>query len=103
MTTDRRPNAAAAAARQRRNGILAKWDGFLVRMLRHAHYIGRRRLRRGLRTVAGIGLMVGGVFGFLPVLGFWMFPLGLFLVILDIPGTQRALTRWLYRQRNRHR
>ena len=103
MTTDRRPNSTAEAAQQRRNGLFAKWDELLVRGLRHAHYVGRRRLRPGLRTVAGIGLMVGGVFGFLPVLGFWMFPLGLFLVILDIPGTQRALTRWLYRQRNRHR
>ncbi len=103
MTADRRPASAAAAARPGRNGFIVKWDGFFVRMLRHAHYVGRRRLRPGLRTVAGIGLMAGGVLGFLPVLGFWMFPLGLFLVILDIPGTQRALTRWLYRQRDRHR
>ena len=101
MTADRRPTSAAA--RPGRDGFIAKWDGFLVRMLRHVHYVGRRRLRPGLRTVAGIGLMAGGVLGFLPVLGFWMFPLGLFLVILDIPGTQRALTRWLYRQRDRHR
>lgn len=103
MTADRRPNSTAETVQQRQNGFFAKSDEFLVRMLRHAHYVGRRRLRRGLRTVAGIGLMAGGVFGFLPVLGFWMFPLGLFLVILDIPGTQRALTRWLYRQRDRHR
>lgn len=30
-----------------------------------------------LRWVLGILLIVGGVFGFLPVLGFWMIPLGI--------------------------
>ncbi len=28
--------------------------------------------------------MVGGVFGFLPILGFWMIPLGLAIAALDI-------------------
>ena len=38
----------------------------------------------GLRTVLGLVLIVGGVFGFLPVLGFWMIPLGLAVILLDV-------------------
>lgn len=43
--------------------------------------------------------MVGGLFGFLPILGFWMLPLGLAFVALDFPPAQRRLDRWLRRQR----
>ena len=58
---------------------------------------GRLRLPFGLRTVLGLMLMLGGVFGFLPVLGFWMFPLGLVLVALDVPPLRRRLQGWLHR------
>ena len=60
---------------------------------------GRDRVPRGLRTVIGVLLMVGGLFGFLPILGFWMLPLGLAFVALDFPPAQRRLDRWLRRQR----
>jgi len=39
--------------------------------------------------------MVGGVFGFLPVLGFWMFPLGLAFIALDIPFTAHRIEDWM--------
>ena len=46
-------------------------------------------------------LIVGGVVGFLPVLGFWMIPLGLLFLAPDVPFLQRpilhALT-WLERR-----
>ncbi|WP_375570270.1 hypothetical protein ABWH93_18850 [Seohaeicola saemankumensis] len=62
---------------------------FLVRV--------RRRVPPGLRLVVGLLLMLGGVFGFLPVLGFWMIPLGLGVAALDV----LPLWRWLRgRQRN---
>lgn len=35
---------------------------------------------RLLRIMIGVSLLIGGVLGFLPVLGFWMIPLG-FLVL----------------------
>ena len=41
--------------------------------------------------------MVGGVFGFLPILGFWMFPLGLALIALDLPPTCKTIERWMER------
>ena len=33
---------------------------------------GQNRLPPGIRSLVGVLFMVGGVFGFLPVLGFWM-------------------------------
>jgi hypothetical protein len=49
---------------------------FLVRV--------RRKVPPGLRLVAGLLLILGGVLGFLPVLGFWMIPLGLGVAALDV-------------------
>jgi hypothetical protein len=39
--------------------------------------------------------MVGGVFGFLPVLGFWMLPLGVALIALDLPPTRHRIEHWM--------
>jgi hypothetical protein len=38
-----------------------------------------------LRATAAVLLMVGGFAGFLPVLGFWMLPLGILLLAQDVP------------------
>lgn len=57
------------------------------------------------RIIVGILLIIGGFLGFLPVLGFWMIPLGLAVLSYDIPAVRRwrrALTvrfsRWLARR-----
>ena len=55
----------------------------------------RRRVPPGLRLVLGLLLIVGGVFGFLPVLGFWMIPLGVAVAALDI----RPVWRWFRKGR----
>ena len=39
--------------------------------------------------------MIGGVFGFLPILGFWMLPLGVAFVALDIPSTRHKIDDWM--------
>ena len=51
----------------------------------------RRKIPPGLRLVAGLVLIVGGVFGFLPVLGFWMIPLGIAVAAADV----LPLWRWI--------
>src|SRR5688572_9067379 len=38
--------------------------------------------------------MVLGVFGFLPVLGFWMIPLGLLILSVDLPRVRRGRRRF---------
>jgi hypothetical protein len=49
---------------------------------------------RWVRWPLGLSLIAGGLFGFLPVLGFWMLPLGALLIGEDIPPFRRA-TLWL--------
>ena len=36
------------------------------------------------RVALGIGLILGGTLGFLPILGFWMVPLGLLVLSIDL-------------------
>jgi hypothetical protein len=50
---------------------------------------------RWIRWPLGLALVVGGVFGFLPVLGFWMIPLGALLIGEDIPPVRRVTLRML--------
>lgn len=57
----------------------------------------KTKLPRGVRSIVGLLFMVGGVFGFLPILGFWMLPLGLALIALDLPPTRKSIERWIER------
>lgn len=41
------------------------------------------------RMAIGVLLVLGGVLGFLPILGFWMVPLGLMVLSIDIPAVRR--------------
>ena len=56
---------------------------------------GRDHVPFGIRSLVGALFMVGGVFGFFPLLGFWMFPLGVALVALDIPWTRHKIHDWM--------
>jgi hypothetical protein len=47
-----------------------------------------------LRWPAALILVVAGVLGFLPILGFWMIPLGLVLIVQDIPPLRAPLARF---------
>jgi hypothetical protein len=51
---------------------------------------------RLIRIPAGLALMIGGVFSFLPILGAWMLPLGLMLLAADIPPLQRPMARFAH-------
>lgn len=50
-----------------------------------------------MRSVVGAALMVAGVFGFLPIAGFWMLPLGAAFIALDIPWTRHHIHAWMAR------
>jgi hypothetical protein len=48
-----------------------------------------------VRIPIGVVLILGGIVGFLPILGFWMIPLGLIIMAKDIPLLQPTLVRFL--------
>ena len=55
-----------------------------------------------VRIGLGILLVAGGLIGFLPVLGFWMIPLGLLVLSVDLPIVRRwrrQLTVWWHREK----
>ena len=47
------------------------------------------------RIPVGIALTAGGVVGFLPIVGFWMVPLGLAVIAQDVPVMRPPLARLL--------
>lgn len=69
------------------------WFGRAERALHWAD----RTLPTGLRAPLGVLLAAGGLIGFLPILGFWMLPLGLAFIALDIPPLRRRLVAWVAR------
>jgi hypothetical protein len=58
------------------------------------------------RIVIGAGLVGGGVLGFLPILGFWMVPVGLLVLSQDLNFVRRGrrrITLWWARRRQTRR
>jgi hypothetical protein len=58
------------------------------------------------RIGIGSGLVVCGCLGFLPILGFWMLPLGFLVLSQDVPVVRRAergVRLWWLRRRRRRR
>jgi hypothetical protein len=65
---------------------------------RHWHLPKSKPIRIGL----GIILVALGLLGFLPVLGFWMIPLGLLVLSVDLPIVRRwrrQVTVWWHKKR----
>ena len=65
---------------------------------RHFHLPQSKPIRVGL----GILLVAFGLVGFLPVVGFWMIPLGLLVLSVDVPIVRRwrrQLAVWWHRDR----
>lgn len=58
---------------------------------RHVH-LPRSRV---LRIVIGVALIIGGLVGFLPVVGFWMIPLGILVLSVDLPWARRMRRRFV--------
>ena len=78
---------------KRQSGLKRQTKAFSYRVLAWA----KTKLPPGIRSLVGLLFMAGGVFGFLPILGFWMFPLGLALIALDLPPTRKSIERWMER------
>lgn len=79
-------------------------------MSKHRIDFGGRRVplprSRALRIALGVALVLGGLVGFLPVLGFWMVPLGILVLSVDVPAARRLRRRtvvWWERRRRAKR
>jgi len=57
--------------------------------------------RASIRIGLGVGLIIGGLLGFLPVLGFWMIPLGLLVLSQDLPAVRRWRRSFVVRMERR--
>src|SRR5690625_6595760 len=86
---------------QRQLAQLGETSPFLKRIIQ---FLTQKHLWL-LRLPLGVVLVVGGTLGFLPILGFWMVPLGLLLLAVDVPALRpvvagavvrgrRLLRRW---------
>lgn len=75
------------------------WRARARRIRRRVQVWSKRHLPPGVRLILGLVLMVGGVLGFLPVVGFWMLPLGVAVAALDVV----PILRWLGLRRKRRR
>lgn len=72
----------------------------LSRMQRRVPYLGRTlQFGSRLRALTGVLLILGGLMGFLPVLGFWMLPLGLLLLAVDLPVLRPSVSSGMVRMR----
>lgn len=70
----------------------ARLPGWMARFI---EWVRKPELRL-LRIFAGILLVLCGFVGFLPILGFWMVPLGLLLLAQDIPFLRRPVVNAIY-------
>ena len=70
----------------------------LLRFVHRALLWSDRRLPRGVRAGLGACLVIASPLGFLPVLGFWMLPLGLGLIALDVPSWRRRVLDYFARK-----
>ncbi|HWA04033.1 MAG TPA: hypothetical protein VG819_10960 [Rhizomicrobium sp.] len=73
----------------------ARPQGHKLRFGGHSIRLPRSRLGR---IALGIGLLIGGMLWFLPVLGLWMLPLGIMVLSIDFHPLRRLRrrfdTRW---------
>lgn len=74
-----------------RDRACTAWDGARRAHARSLSWAARI-LPPGLRLIVGLILIAAGALGFLPVLGFWMIPLGIGIAALDIAWLWRWMT-----------
>ncbi|MBV9991862.1 MAG: hypothetical protein JOZ72_11280 [Alphaproteobacteria bacterium] len=65
--------------------------GHSLRFGRHTIKLPRSKFQR---VALGIGLLIGGLLWFLPVLGLWMFPLGIMVLSIDFHPLRRMRRRF---------
>jgi len=74
---------------------LDRLQGMLPRWAARTLHRARRPSAVWVRMPSAVLLIGGGFLGFLPILGFWMLPLGLALLAIDLPFLRPPLARVL--------
>ncbi len=72
---------------------------FVITAMRRANYVAVRRMWPGSRAAVGVVFCVGGLFGILPILGFWMLPVGVLFIATEVPAFRPPMLHWLVRQK----
>lgn len=73
--------------------IIERYQAKMPRwMARFIDWIRKPELRV-TRVISGVVLVLLGFVGFLPILGFWMVPLGLLLLAQDVTFLRRPVVR----------
>jgi hypothetical protein len=97
MTFGGGSSLVAEARKQKRFGIDPQTGKLMLGSIR----IPMPRSRIG-RIAVGVALVIGGILGFLPILGFWMVPLGFLVLSQDLPFVRRQkrkIASWWARRR----
>jgi len=55
--------------------------------------------RAVIRLPLAVLFILGGFLGFLPIVGFWMLPIGLLLLAIDLPRLRPFVSAWVIRFR----
>ena len=83
------------------------FDSFVAKTKKKFHRDSLPKSRPA-RIAIGALLVGGGILGFLPILGFWMVPVGLAILAIDVPivrkfvrKVKRAYGRWRKRVKPR--
>lgn len=86
---------------QKLDAIVEKYADKIPRPLGRFIKWMRKPHLRWLRLIAGILLVIFGLVGFLPILGFWMVPLGLIILAQDSKWLQSPTLKaisWIERR-----
>ena len=81
----------ARGIRRSLHRVERRFPGRLARFLRWLRRPGSRWVRMPTAAL----FILAGLLGFLPVVGFWMLPLGLLLLAQDLPLLRRPMRRLL--------
>lgn len=73
----------------------------MIDSIRKAFHRLKRHPNQKIRILFGVLLITGGILGFLPILGFWMIPLGLILLFTNSPYYWQLRRRYVAWRRKR--
>lgn len=96
----------AASDRKAANGPEASGAGDAPRPRRTLRLFGREFAMpqsKALRIAIGVILVLGGIVGFLPILGFWMIPLGIVVLSYEVAYIRRFRRRMVVRFASREK